>query len=182
MKKHHDRFLVIADWRLKMRTLKSRVLASLTLWAVWMLLTAPWNRQEAVAGAIVAGLIAVLPLFPASPLGDLRLHPKALAYMLAYAFVFIRALVMSNLDVAFRVLHPRLPIDPGIVRVTTRLKTPLGRLLLANSITLTPGTITVEMRGEDVFVHWIKVAATDPEGATAAIVGSFEKYLEVICG
>jgi multicomponent Na+:H+ antiporter subunit E len=102
--------------------------------------------------------------------------------MVAYALVFLKALVLSNLDVAFRVLHPRLPIAPGIVRVRTTLRTPLGRLLLANSITLTPGTITVEMRGEDVFVHWIKVASADPQGATEAIVSDFEKYLEVICG
>jgi multicomponent Na+:H+ antiporter subunit E len=165
-----------------MRTVKAKLLGFLLLWSVWLLLTSPWNRQEAVAGAIVAALIVILPLFPASPLGDLRLNPRALAYMVAFAFVFIKALVMSNLDVAFRVLHPRLPIAPGIVRVRTKLTTPLGRLLLANSITLTPGTITVDMRGGDVYVHWIKVAAADPEGATAAIVGSFEKYLEVFCG
>ena len=165
-----------------MRTLKTRILAFMGLWSVWLLLTAPWNPEEAAAGAIVALLIAVLPLSADSPLGDLRLGPRALVYLVAYAFVFTKALVLSNLDVAFRVLHPRLPIAPGIVKVTTRLKTPLGRLLLANSITLTPGTITVEMRGKDIFVHWIKVADTDPEGATAAIVGGFEKYLEVICG
>jgi multicomponent Na+:H+ antiporter subunit E len=165
-----------------MRTLKAKILAMLALWVVWMLLTAPWSGQEAIAGAIIAILVAFLPLFPASLLGDLKLGPKALVYMVAYFFVFIKALVLSNLDVAFRVLHPKLPIDPGIVKVRTRLKTPLGRLLLANSITLTPGTITVEMRGEDVFVHWIKVAATDPESATEAIVTGFEKYLEVICG
>jgi multicomponent Na+:H+ antiporter subunit E len=147
-----------------------------------MILTSPWSDEEAIAGAALAALIAFLPLFPASPIGDVRLTPKAMAYAVAFAFVFLKALVLSNLDVAFRVLHPRLPIDPGIVKATTRLKSPLGRLLLANSITLTPGTITVDMRGEDVYVHWIKVAATDPDGATAAIVSGFEKYLEVICG
>ena len=165
-----------------MRILKAKALGFLALWGVWMILTAPWSAQEALAGAIVAALVSFLPLFPSSILGDLRLNPKALAYMVAYVFVFLRALVLSNLDVAYRVLHPKLPIDPGIVRVETRLKTPLGRLLLANSITLTPGTITVEMRGKDIYVHWIKVAATDPVAATAAIVGDFEKYLEVFCG
>jgi multicomponent Na+:H+ antiporter subunit E len=165
-----------------MKTLKARMVVFIGLWGVWLLLTAPWNVQEAVAGALVAAIVALLPRSATSPLADLRLTPKALAYGIAYAFIFIIALVKANLDVAFRVLHPKLPIAPGIVRVKTRLKTPLGRLLLANSITLTPGTITVEMRGEDIYVHWIKVAATDPEGATAAIVGGFEKYLEVICG
>ncbi|MFH2114655.1 MAG: hypothetical protein ABIJ86_09140 [Spirochaetota bacterium] len=42
--------------------------------------------------------------------------------------------------------------------------------------------MTVEMRGDDLYIHWIKVADPDPEAATAAIVGNFEKYLEVICG
>ncbi|PKL23382.1 MAG: hypothetical protein CVV47_15220 [Spirochaetae bacterium HGW-Spirochaetae-3] len=158
------------------------MLGFLLLWCAWLLLTSPWNEQEAVAGAIVAALIVILPWFPTSHLGDLRINPKAIVYMVAYALVFLKALVLSNLDVAFRVLHPRLPIAPGIVRVRTTLRTPLGRLLLANSITLTPGTITVEMRGEDVFVHWIKVASADPQGATEAIVSDFEKYLEVICG
>lgn len=165
-----------------MKTFKARILVFSGLWAVWLLLTAPLNTQEAVAGGLVAAMISLLPFSAASPLADLKLNPKALAWLVAYVFVFIRALIQSNLDVAFRVLHPKLPIDPGIVKVKTRLKTPLGRLLLANSITLTPGTITVEMRCEDLYVHWIKVADPDPEAATAAIVGNFEKYLEVICG
>ncbi len=165
-----------------MKTLKARVLVFLTLWGVWLVLTAPWSGEEAIAGAIAAFLIAALPFFPSSPLEDLRLNPKALLYMVAYAFVFLKALVLSNLDVAFRVLHPKLPIAPGIVKVRTKLKTPLGRLLLANSITLTPGTITVETRGQDLYIHWIKVADADPVAATEAIVGDFEKYLEVICG
>jgi multicomponent Na+:H+ antiporter subunit E len=170
-------------WKVNpMMTFKARTLGFLGLWVVWLLLTAPWSTQEAVAGALVAVLISLLPFSGASPLGDLKLSPKALAWLVAYVFVFIKALVQSNLDVAFRVLHPKLPIDPGIVKVKTRLKTPLGRLLLANSITLTPGTITVEMRGDDLYIHWIKVADPDPEAATAAIVGNFEKYLEVICG
>ena len=165
-----------------MRAFKSKLVGFLLLWAVWLVLTAPWNPQEAIAGAIAALLISLAVIPAASPLGDLRLNPKALAYGFLYIFVFLIALVKSNIDVAFRVLHPRLPIDPGIVKVKTRLKTPLGRLLLAKSITLTPGTITVEMRGEDLHIHWIKVAAADPQGATEAIVGDFEKYLEVICG
>ncbi|MBU0927558.1 MAG: Na+/H+ antiporter subunit E [Spirochaetes bacterium] len=165
-----------------MKALKARFLVFLALWGAWLVLTAPWSGEEAIAGAAAALLVAVLPFFPASPLCDLRLGPKPLAYSVAFGFVFLKALVLSNLDVAFRVLHPRLPIAPGIVKVKTALKTPLGRLLLANAITLTPGTITVETRGEDLYIHWIKVAAADPEGATEAIVSQFEKYLEVICG
>ena len=165
-----------------MRHFKAKILGFLTLWGVWLILTAPWNLQEAAAGALIAGLASFLPLFPPNPLGDLKLNPRSIGYLLVYMVVFLKALVLSNLDVAFRVLNPRMPIAPGIVKVKTRLKTPLGRFMLANSITLTPGTITVDMVGEDIYVHWISVADADPEKATAAIVGGFEKYLEVICG
>ncbi|HAP43397.1 MAG: hypothetical protein A2087_04090 [Spirochaetes bacterium GWD1_61_31] len=165
-----------------MRTLKARLIGFLGLWVVWLLLTSPWSAQEALVGALVAAFISLLPLAGRSPLGDLRVTPKALAYLFLYFFVFLKALVLSNLDVAFRVLHPKLPIAPGIVKVKTRLRTSLGRLLLTSSITLTPGTITVELRGDDIYVHWINVTAADSAGATAAIVQGFEKYLEVICG
>jgi len=87
-----------------------------------------------------------------------------------------RDLLLRTAEVLGRL---RLPIDPGIVKVQTGLKTPLGRLLLTNSITLTPGTITVEMKGPDIYVHWINVQDSDPVAATKAIVGDFEKYLEV---
>lgn len=101
---------------------------------------------------------------------------------MAYVFVFLAELVKSNIDVAFRVLNPALPIRPGIVRVRTRLKTPIARALLANSITLTPGTITVETRGEDFFIHWIQVRDEDVETATREIVSKFGRYLEVFLG
>jgi len=53
---------------------------------------------------------------------------------------------------------------------------------LANSITLTPGTLTVETDGEDYYIHWIDVSSKDIEGATEKIVHKFEKYLEVFYG
>ena len=69
---------------------------------------------------------------------------------------------------------------PAIVKVRTRLRHPVARLLLANSITLTPGTLSVELQGEWIYVHWVVAKATEPEAATAEIVAGFEKYLEVM--
>ena len=112
----------------------------------------------------------------------MRTTPKALIWGIAYLFVFLVELVKSNLDVAFRVLHPRLPIHPGIVKVRTKLTSPMGRLALANSITLTPGTITVETKEEYFYVHWIDVRARNIEETSQNIVSKFEKYLEVIFG
>jgi len=91
-------------------------------------------------------------------------------------------LLKSNLDVAFRVIHLTIQINPGIVKVKTKLKSKLGRTILANSITLTPGTLTVETNGEDYYIHWINITSDDIKGATKQIVSKFEKYLEVIFG
>ena len=86
------------------------------------------------------------------------------------------------MDVTRRVLSPSLPINPGIVEVKTRLKSKYARMILANSITLTPGTLTVEIVDDSLFIHWIDVEAKDIKGASEKIVKNFEKYLEVIYG
>lgn len=89
---------------------------------------------------------------------------------------------MANLDMARRVLSPKLPINPGIVKVKTSLKSPMARLILADSITLTPGTFTVDIIDDFIYIHWVDVRSDDIEGATEAIVRKFEKYLEVMYG
>jgi multicomponent Na+:H+ antiporter subunit E len=92
------------------------------------------------------------------------------------------SILLANLDVASRVLSPRLNINPGIVKISTRLKNPVGRLILANSITLTPGTLSVDVIGDQLYIHWIDVEERDVEAATRKIAASFERYLEVILG
>ena len=64
--------------------------------------------------------------------------------------------------------------------VKTSLKTDVGKLLLANSITLTPGTLTVDVVDDTLFIHWINVQDEDIEGATRAIVSKFEKHIRTI--
>ena len=75
------------------------------------------------------------------------------------------------------VYAPRIDINPGIVRVKTNLKTPVGRLALANSIALTPGSLVVDIDGDSLFVHWLDVQTTDLEEATRTIAGAFEEHL-----
>jgi multicomponent Na+:H+ antiporter subunit E len=85
--------------------------------------------------------------------------------------------------VAYRVLHPKLPIEPGIVKVKTSLSTLTGRVALANSITLTPGTLTVDLTDDGyLYVHWINVRAVDVEEATRKIVKRFEPILKEVFG
>jgi len=99
-----------------------------------------------------------------------------------FIFVFLGALIKANLSITKRVLSPSLPINPGIVQVKTKLKSKVGRMILANAITLTPGTFTLELKGEDLFIHWVNVKSGETEESTKEIVSSFEKYLEVMYG
>jgi multicomponent Na+:H+ antiporter subunit E len=113
---------------------------------------------------------------------EIGLGPKKLLFIVIYCLVFLKAVVQSNLDVALRVLKPKMPINPGIVKVKTKLKSKMGRLALANSITLTPGTITVDIYDDELYIHWINITSADVDDATQKIVTQFEKYLEVIFG
>ncbi len=162
--------------------IKAYAVLVVLLLGVWLLLTAPFSMAELILGAAVAVVVGLLPSGAREVLADIRLTPRAIAAAVTYLFVFLTELIKSNIDVAFRVLSPALPIKPGIVRITTGLKSPLGRTLLANSITLTPGTITVEADGADFYIHWIQVADQDVEGATRKIASKFERYLEVFLG
>jgi len=107
-----------------------------------------------------------------------RLSPLAPIHLVLYLVTFFVALIRSNLDVARRVLTPSLPIRPGVVEVQTRLQSSLGRMLLANSITLTPGTLSIDIIGDRLLVHWIDCPpGTDLARATRAISESFERHI-----
>jgi multicomponent Na+:H+ antiporter subunit E len=159
-----------------------RVVLFGVLLILWLLLTRPVDLQETAAALIVALILTGIPLPGSEVFGEISLLPKKVVLGFAYLLYFLAAVVKSNIDVAFRVLSPRLPINPGIVRVRTGLKSSLARMILANSITLTPGTITVDIRGEDLFIHWINIQSADIEESTKKIVSDFERRLEVIFG
>jgi len=110
-------------------------------------------------------------------------HPLRYWYFIAvYVPVFIWECFKANIDVAYRVLHPALPICPGIVKVKTSLKTDTALTFLANSITLTPGTLSVDIDKNKgvLYIHWINVKAKDTKTATEIIVQRFERILSKI--
>lgn len=108
--------------------------------------------------------------------------PKKIIFALIYIFYLFIEIIKANIDVALRVIKPVIPINPGIVTVRTKLKSPVGRMILANSITLTPGTLSVDINDDILYIHWIDVTDLDESAATEKIVANFEKYLEVIFG
>jgi multicomponent Na+:H+ antiporter subunit E len=143
-----------------------------------------WSYIEIVFG-ILLSLIAGFAARTLFAKGNFRmLNPVRWFLFLGYLIgPFFVALAKANLDVAYRVITGK--INPGIVRITPELKTDLGITMLANSITLTPGTLSVDIDEDtnDLYVHWINVdkkalekKPVDPK----YICGNFPKWVRRI--
>ena len=160
-----------------------RFLARLLLAALLVFIYIVWTGSADKSDiAVISAAALLVSIFFSKTRRMPRITPAKIAWFIAYVFYLFVAIIKANFDVASRIVKRKIPLNPGIVTVRTRLTSPLGRTVLANSITLTPGTLSVEIKGDLLYVHWIDVATTDPEEATAEIVAGFEKYLEVIFG
>jgi multicomponent Na+:H+ antiporter subunit E len=160
---------------------RSRHLTAVFVFAfvVWLLLTASLEPVELVAGLLVAAVVTLLSVGRSPILAGLIVSPGAPLAMLRYLGSFALALIRSNIDMARRVLSPTVPLDPAVVRVRTDLKSELGRLVLANSITLTPGTLSVDLDGDELLVHWVDCTTCgDLEQTTRTIAADFERHLK----
>ena len=146
---------------------------------LWLLLVGNLSAAEVVAGFVVSTLTAMFVLEKTTLFDDLRIELRAPFSLVAYLGVFFVELVRANLDMARRVLSPKIPLKPELVRVRTTLESDLGKLVLANSITLTPGTLSVDVEGDEILVHWIECPDDyDIEMATSVIAANFEKHLK----
>jgi multicomponent Na+:H+ antiporter subunit E len=161
-----------------------RIVLFVFVFVLWVLLVWPADldfqriRPDLFVGLGVAFIVALV-MREISLKGFGRwLNPVRWFWAIMYIFVFAYYVMKANIDVAYRVLHPAMPIHPGIVKVKTKLKTDEGRTALANSITLTPGTLTVDITDDGcLYVHWINVRATGLQEASEAIIGRFEWFL-----
>lgn len=161
----------------------SLFVAFVCLWLAWITLTGSLDPQELVVGAIVAAFVAAVSyelLFR----GGMRekFEPKRWGYALAYVPAYMWAELKAHARVIYLILHPRMPIKPGIVRVPTELQSDFGITGLANAITMTPGTLSVEVGEEEssLYVHWIDVKAIEPEQTSRQIAWPFERFLRRI--
>lgn len=164
------------------QSFKAKLLMLATLLLFWLMLTGSSDLTSVLVGVAVSLVIVIILPSGLSFFTELKMTPKAVIKGFGYFFYFFAELIKSNFRLARVVLSPELVIRPSIVKVHTKLQSQMGRLMLANSITLTPGTLTVDIDGEWLFVHWVNTEATDMEAATQKIVAGFEYYLEDIYG
>jgi multicomponent Na+:H+ antiporter subunit E len=133
-----------------------------------------WSKEELIVGIVLA--VVVGAVLRNRFIGkDLRmLNPRRWLTFLVYLFPFFLAMAKANVDVAYRVITGR--INPSIVKIDPKLKTDMSLTMLATSITLTPGTLSVDVNPEtnELYVHWINV---DPE-----VLKDMPRDYHPICG
>ncbi len=154
--------------------------AVIALFLLWLVLTSTLFWQEVLAGLIFSLIVAAVAYSSFNEKGMGNLSPRRVFYAMGYIPFFLWEVIKANFDVAYRVIHPAMPIRPGIVEIRTNMKSDIGKLGLANSITLTPGTLTLDVDGDRMFIHWIHVETDDIEGASMSIGRKFERYLKGI--
>ena len=159
--------------------IKSRIAVFILAFLVWLALTHISDLQEVITGFFVAIVVAWIAgkffITTNKQKGSLHRFFAALLYL----FKFLWEMVKANFHVAYIVIHPMLPVKPGIVKIRTKLTKDSAITILTNSITLTPGTLTVDLNPEkkEIYVHWIDVLSSDVSENTRNIGNRFERIL-----
>lgn len=143
---------------------------------IYLLLTASLGWEEILFGIGVA-LVAALLVARYLPIHIGALNPVRIVKAIVYLPYFLWKMVEANLKLALIVIRPSLPIRPSVVEGTTDLKSAEGKLFLTSSITLTPGTLTVDVDDERVFVHCVTADERETNDAKGQILVPFEKRL-----
>jgi len=163
----------------------SVALQCLLLYVTWLVLSGRLEIKYLTIGALSVGLVTFLTadLFHFEEDATKR-RRAGVGYLLIsvrrilfYVIWLIFNIIKANLQVAYLVLHPRMPIRPRLLRFRTRLRSDAGHIVLANSITLTPGTITVDLKDGTYLVH-----ALVPEAAQGLLEAEIQNKLEAIFG
>ncbi len=161
---------------------RSRIITFLISFILWLLLCFSLDRQHVFIGLVAAFLVALTmgDMFTEQP--QKWFSFRRYRWFIVFFLIFTWECIKSNIDVAWRVLNPKLPINPGIVKIKTTLKTETGLTFLANFITLTPGTFSVDIDREKqcLYIHWIDVKTRDSEEAYKIIAEKFERILKEV--
>ena len=161
---------------------RSRIAVFVLSFLAWMALTNIRDIQEVLAGLIVSMLVTLIAgQFLITTEKERHVFHRIISGVI-YFFLFMREMIKANIHVAYLVIHPNVPIKPGIVKIKTSLTKDVAITALTNSITLTPGTLTVDLNPDEqsIYVHWIDVKTTNVEEASQIIGGKFESRLKEV--
>ena len=152
------------------------------LFVLWLIMNSSVELPIVLSGLIVSLGISYLFVRRSNVWQTIDLTPRGAYHFVAYTGVFFIEMVKANINMLRYVYAPRIDIRPGIVKIDVALKSPIGRLALANSIALTPGSLVLDLKGNTMFIHWLDVQTLDTKEATQLIAGPFEEHLGVTFG
>lgn len=132
------------------------LLVSIVLYSFWLILSGHFSPLLLILGAFSVLLVAWL-LRRMDRVDGTRFAPRFGFALAGYGVWLLWNLVRANIDVARRIWDPSLPVQPGWTRLPVRLSSPMQRALYANSITLTPGTLTADVHEDHFLVHSLSV-------------------------
>jgi multicomponent Na+:H+ antiporter subunit E len=141
--------------------LRHAINLGLFLFAIWVLLSGHYTPLMILFG--VLSTLFVVFLSTRADLIDRETQPVLIKPSVLFYWVWLgREIIKSNIDVARRILSPGLPISPTVFTIRASQKSELGRVTYANSITLVPGTVTMDVDGDVFTVHALtREAAAD---------------------
>lgn len=144
---------------------------------VWVIFNGQLTAEIAVFGVVIAGAMYwfLCKFFNYSPRYDFFLFKKA-PLLIQYLLILIREILKANLTVFRMIYSAEYELEPAVVHFTTDLHSTLARVLLANSITLTPGTITVALTGNEYTVHCLDKELA--EGISSSVFVDLLRKLE----
>ena len=164
------------------------VLTWAVLMAFWVVVSGSFIINNLALGALVTLIIAAFMRDLLTE--DIRRSGNIIEKLLYFAFIYLPQylvimafrLLESNLKVAKNVIF--MDINPGIVKIKTDLHSDTGLTILANSITLTPGTLTLDVKKKldetYLYVHWIDLETLNHEKAGEKIKGDIEEWLKKV--
>ncbi|RLG80688.1 MAG: cation:proton antiporter [Thermoprotei archaeon] len=159
--------------------LGSALAVGLLVFIVYIVFSGSVSPYDIVAGVLVGIVLGLIFSEYVVKNPGKAFNPVRWLWLVAYAiYYFFVAEVRAHLDVMYRILHPKMPVNPAIVKVPYRVETDYAVTAVANSITNTPGTVVVDIDPEDraYYVHWINAKTLEPEEARRHISEVFEKY------
>ena len=144
---------------------------------IWIIFNGQFTLEIAAFGLVIAGVMYwfTCKFLDYNPRTDLKLG-KMLFQILHYVFILVKEIIKANFAVIKMITSSRYEIEPAVVRFKTDLKTTPARILLANSITLTPGTITVLLENDEYVVHCLDKSLA--EGIDSSIFVTLLKKME----
>ena len=149
---------------------------TIVLAAVWFVWSGIFTSFILTLGALSV-LAVILFVWRLGLFGHDGIRPYLPLTGMGYGLWLLKEIALSNIDVARRILDPRLPIDPRIIRVRPSQRSDLGRMIYANSITLTPGTVSLDLDDDEIEVH-----ALTKEAAESLQSGAMDRRVTGIRG